>query len=178
MSLIPQISSITAEQSTKFSKNCSCLDCQQHCCRFICQINSKQLIARSFVDKPLAESHSSCYNKEFMCCSEWLKCLSMSYTEFFSSARLNFYICHYLSHRQHGWSQQFQCFGDLNLNQRRREQDPGIGGPVGCLRTVFIKFEIILFQLANWIQKHSGKIPGNIFEDYMEAQDQIQRNFK
>ena len=42
---------------------------------------------------------------------------------------------------------------------------------------VFIKFEIIIFQFAIWIQKHSGMISGNIFEDYMEAQDQIQRNF-
>ena len=60
-----------------------------------------------------------------MCCSGWLECLSWSYTEFFSSARLNFYIYHYLSHRQHCWrvtSQLFQWFGNLNLNQRRLEQ--------------------------------------------------------
>ena len=114
-----------------------------------------------------------------MCCSEWLECLSWSYTEFFSSACHNFDIHHYLSHRQHCWrvtSQLFQCFVDLNLNQRRLEQDPGLGGPVGGLRTVFIKFNIIIFQFANWIQKHSGVLSCNIFEDYMEAQDQIQRN--
>ena len=93
-------------------------------------------------------SHSSCYNEEFMCCSEWLECLSWSYTEFFSSARLNVYIYHYLSHQQHYWrvtSQLFQCFRDLNLNQKRLEQDPGLAGPVGGLRTVFIKFEIMNF---------------------------------
>ena len=28
------------------------------------------------------------------------------------------------------------------------------------------------------MQKHSGMISCNIFEDYMEAQDQIQRNFQ
>ena len=103
----------------------------------------------------------------------------MPFTEFFSFARHNFYIYHYLSHRQHCWrvtSQPFQCFGDLNLNQRRLEQDPGLGGPVGGLRTVFIKFEIIIFYFANWIQKHSGMISCNIFQDYMEAQDQIQGN--
>ena len=114
--------------------------------------------------------------RNFMCCSEWLECLSWSYTEFFSSARLNCHIYHHLSHRQQCWrvtSQLFQCFGDLNLNQIRLEQDPGLGGG---LRTVFIKFEIIIFWFANWIQKHSGMISGNIFEDYMEAQDQIQRN--
>ena len=102
----------------------------------------------ALLTKPPAESHSSCYNEEFKCCSEWLECLSLSYTEFFSSACLNFYIYHYLSHRQHCWrvtSQLFQCFGDLNLNQRRLEQDQGLGGPVGGLRTVFIKFEIIIF---------------------------------
>ena len=148
MSLIPWISSVTAEQSTKFSKNYSFSDGQQHCCRFICQINSKQLIASRFVDKPPAESHSSCYNVEFMCCSGWLECLSWSYTEFFSSARLNFHIYHHLSNRQHCWrvtSQPFQCFGGLNLNQRRLEQDPVLRGPVRSLRTVFIKFEIIIF---------------------------------
>ena len=115
-----------------------------------------------------------------MCCSEWLECLSWSYTEF-SSAHHNFYIYHYLSRRQHCWrvtSQLFQCFGNFNLNQRRLEQDPGLGGPVGGLRTVLIKFEIIIFWFANWIQKHSGMISCNIFEDYMEAQDQIQRNFQ
>ena len=152
---------------------------QQHCRRFIYQLKLKQFIASSFVDNPPAESHSSCYNEEFMCCSEWLECLSWSYTEFFSSALLNFYIYHYSSHRQHCWgvtSKPFKYFGDLNLNQRRLEQDPDLGGPVGGLRTVFIKFEIINFQFASWIQKHSGMIPGNIFGDYMEAQDQIQRN--
>ena len=116
-----------------------------------------------------------------MCCSEWLECHSWRYTELFSSARHNFYIYHYLCHRQHCWrvtSQLFQCFVDLNLNQRRLEQDPGLGGPAGGLRAVFIKFEIIIFQFANWIQKHSGMISCNIFEDYMEAQDQIQRNFQ
>ena len=148
MSLIPKISSVTAEQSTKFSQNYPCSDCQQHCCRSICQISSKQLIASSFVDKPPTESHSSCYNEEFMCCSEWLECLFWSYTEFFSSARGNFYIYHYLSHRQHCWrvtSQLFQCFVDFNLNQRTLKQDPGLGGQVGGLRTVFIKFEMIIF---------------------------------
>ena len=147
MSLIPLISSVNAEQSTKFSQNYSCSDCQQHCCRSTCQINSKQLIASSFVDKLPTESHSSCYYKELMCCSEWLECPSWSYTEFFSSTCHNFYIYHYLSHQQHCWkvtSQIFQRFVDLNLNQRRLEQDPGLGGPVGGLRTVFIKFEIII----------------------------------
>ena len=43
------------------------------------------------VDNPPAESPSSCYNEEFMCCPEWLECLSWSFTEFLSSARLNFY---------------------------------------------------------------------------------------
>ena len=131
-----------------FPKNYPCSYCQQHCCRFICQINSRQLVASSFVDKPPPESHSSCYDEEFMCCSEWLECLSWNYTEFFSSARLNVYIYHYLSHHQHYWrvtSQLFQCFGDLNLNQKRLEQDPGLAGPVGGLRTVFIKFEIMNF---------------------------------
>ena len=66
---------------------------------------------------------------------------------------------------------------DLNLNQRRLEQDPGLGGPAGGLRRVFIKLEIIIVLFANWIQKHSGTMSGNIFEDYMEARDQIQRKF-
>ena len=143
------------------------------------KLTQKQFIANSFVDKPPTESHSSCYNEEFMCCSEWLECLSWSYIELFSSARLNFYTYHYLSHLKHCWrvtSQLFQCFVDLNLNQRWLEQDPGLGGPVGGLRTVFIKLEIIIFWFANWIQKHSGMISCNIFEDYMEAQEQIQRN--
>ena len=64
--------------------------------KIICQINSKQLIPCRFVDKSTAQSHSSCYNEEFMCCFEWLECLSSSYNEFYSSARLN-YIYHYLS---------------------------------------------------------------------------------
>ena len=110
-----------------------------------------------------------------MCCSDWLQNLSWSYTEIFSSARLKFYIYHYLSHWQH--CQRFLCFGDLSLNQRRLEQEPGLGSPVGGLRKVFIKFEIIVFNIANWIQKHSGMISGNIFEDYIEAQDQVQRSF-
>ena len=160
-------------------KNYSCSDCQQHCCRFFCQINSKQLIDSSFVDRPRAESHNSCYNEELICCSEWFECLSWSYTEFFSSARLNFYFYHYLSHRQHCWRvtrQMFQCFGDLNLNQRGLEQHPGLGGPAGGLRTVFIKFEIIIFKsptkyknIHEWYPQH--------FEDYMEAQDQIPRHY-
>ena len=96
-------------------------------------------------------------NEEFMCCSEWIECLSWSYNEFFSSACLNFNIYHYSSHQQHCWrvtSLLFQCFGDLNINQTRLEQDPGLGGPVSGLRTVFIKFDITIFQFANWIQKN------------------------
>ena len=38
----------------------------------------------------------------------------------------------------------FQCLGGLNLNQKRLEQDPGLGGPVGGLRRIFIKLEIII----------------------------------
>ena len=71
----------------------------------------------------------------------------------------------------------FQCLGELHLNQRRLEQDPGLGGPVGGLRRVFIKLEIIIFQFAEWMQKYSGMISGNIFDDYMDARDQIQRTF-
>ena len=71
----------------------------------------------------------------------------------------------------------FQCFGDLNLNQRRLELDPGLGDPVGSLCKVFIKLGMIIFYFADWMQKHSGMISGNIFEDYMEARDQIQINF-
>ena len=64
-------------------------------------------------------------------CSEWLECLSWSNTEFLSAC-LNLYVYLHLSNRQHCWrvtSQLFQCFGDLNLNQRRLEQDPGLRGP-------------------------------------------------
>ena len=150
-----------------FSKNFSCSDCQQHCCRFICQINSKTTHCQQLCWQTACwESQQLLSAAGFMCCSEWLECLSWNYTEFFSSARLNNYIYHYLSYRQHCWrvtSQLFNAFGDLNLNQRRFEQDPGLGGPVGGLRTVYIKFEIINFQFANWVQKHSGWIYGNIF---------------
>ena len=112
------------------------------------KFSSNQLIASSFVDKPPTESHSSCYNEEFMCRSEWLECLSWSYTGFFSSARHNFYIYHYSSHRQHCWrvtSLLLQCFVDLNLNQKRLGQDAGLGSPVGGPRTIFIKFKMIIF---------------------------------
>ena len=74
-------------------------------------------------------------------------------------------------------SQLFQCLGDLNLNQRRLEQDPGLEGPVGGLRRVFTRLKIIIFLFVNCIHKHSRMIRGNIFEDYMEAGDQIQRKF-
>ena len=75
-------------------------------------------------------------------------------------------------------NQLFQCFVDLNLIQRRLEQDPGLRGPVGGLSKVLIKFEIIIFEIANRIQKHSGTLSYNIFYVYMEAQDPIQRNFQ
>ena len=80
-----------------------------------------------------------------------------------------------------GWpANVFQCFGDLNLNQRRlsEKQGPGLGGPpVGGLRRVFLQLEIVIFSFAEWMQKHSGMISGNIVEDYVEARDQIQRKF-
>ena len=141
-----------------FPKTTHFSDFQQHCCRSICQISWTQLIASSFVDKPRTESHSSLYNEEIMCCSEWLECLSWSYTEFFSSACHSFYIYHYLSHLQYCWrvtSQLFPCFVDSNLNQRRLEQDPSLGGLVGGLRTVFIKFEIFIFLIRQLNTKTS-----------------------
>ena len=106
-----------------------------------------QNIARSFVDKPPAESHGGCYNEEFICCSEWLACYSWRYIEVYSSTLLNFNIHHYISHWQHCWraTSLFQYLGGLNINQRRLEQDPGLGSPVGGLRRVFIKLEMIIF---------------------------------
>ena len=90
-----------------FTKTYPCSDCHQHCCKSICQINPKQLIASRFVDKPPTEGHSSCYNEEFMCCSEWLECLSRSYTEFFSSAPLNFYIIYPIYNTAEEWPANF-----------------------------------------------------------------------
>ena len=110
--------SVTAGQSVKFSKNYSCLDCQQHCCIFACQINPKQLIASSFVDNPPAESHGGCHNESFIWWSELLACYSWSYTQVYSSALLKCYMYHYLSHWQHCWRitcQPFLCLGSSIL---------------------------------------------------------------
>ena len=72
----------------------------------------------------------------------------------------------------------FQCFVDLYLNQRRLEQDPGLGGPVGGLRRVFINLEIIIFLFANWIQKHSGTMSGNILKITWRLGTKFKESFK
>ena len=116
-----------------------------------------------------------------MCCSEWLECLSWSYTEFFSSSRKNFYIHHYLSHRQHCWrgtGQFFQCFVDFNLNQRRFEQDPGLGGPVGGLCTVFIKLEIIIFNSPNDYKNIQEWYHATFLRITWKPRNKFKRNFQ
>ena len=56
----------------------------------------------------------------------WVICmLPLIHSEVHTSALLTFCIYYYLSHRQHRWrvnNQYFQCFGDLNPNQRTLEQ--------------------------------------------------------
>ena len=130
-------------QSVKFSKNYSCSDCQQHCCRVSCRINSKQLIASSFVDKPPVESHGGCCNEELRVIS--MLSLELHWSLFICSSQL-LYLSIFIPWTTLLKSDQptfFQCFGDLNLNQKRLEQYPGLGGPIGSVCRVFIKLEKI-----------------------------------
>ena len=80
-------------------------------------------------------------------------------------------IHHSLSHQQYWWTatSHFLCFMVLNPNQRRLEQDPGLLGPI-CVQ-VLLKWNY--FWMRRIDAKYSGMIPDYMFEDSMEALDQI-----
>ena len=119
-----------------------------HCCKFTWQINSKQPIASSIVNKPPPESQRL---------SQWgiymlLWVINMPLLKSHRSLLIYTSQLLYLSIfiplttlLKRVISQLFQCLVDLNLNQRILEQDPGLGGPVGGQHRVFIKLEIIIF---------------------------------
>ena len=175
------ISSITAKQSVNFCQNDSCWDCQQYCCRFTCQINSNNSLPAALLTNHLLRVTTvvtmrnlfATLSDDHATLGVTRKSIHLHFSTFISI------IIYPIDNTADEWlAKFFQCLGDLNLNQRSLEQDPGLRGPVGGLRRVFIELEIIIFWFAEWIQKHSGMTPGNIFEDYMKDRDQIQRTFQ
>ena len=99
--MIPIISSVTAEQSTKFSKNQLVWIASSIAIDLSVNLTQNNSLPTALLTNRLIRV-TAVVTIRNLCAvpSDWNAFLG-SYTEFFSPARQNFYIYRYLSHRQH-----------------------------------------------------------------------------